>query len=384
MKWALLKIRMMKFVIASLFVFSCANNQSSFSLLPTGQTFKQAANLVNSKIDILWVIDNSGSMSPSQQNILNNFSAFMNNFIAKKLDFQMAVTTTDAYKAGAFFANNAAYTTFKDGATFTKNGVTYNKHTGIDLIYPGVSADLTATFVVNGYQGDQGSGDERAFSSFMSALGDKTNPLLIRQNSYLAVIILSDEDDFSSPTRVENSWASKGQNETQAQYNARYVSDHNYTYTGLDTIGSYISSLDTLTGSTPALRHYNVSAITAEDSSCVNSLLAAGSSTTIIGQRYIDLATQTNGVVGSLCDTNFSGTLNSIQEKILELSTEFYLQRAPNVSSIVVDVNSVTISQDPVNGWTYDSANNGIIFHGNAIPPSGADIGVNFDPVTIK
>ncbi len=296
----------------------------------------------------------------------------------------MAVTTTEAYKAGAFFANNATYSKFKDGATFTKNGITYNKHTGVNLIYPGASADLTATFEINGYQGDQGSGDERAFSSLMTALADTTNPLLLRQNSYLAVIILSDEDDFSSPIRVENSWAARGQSETQAQYNARYVSDHNYTYTGLDTVASYISNLDSITGSTPSFRHYNVSAITAEDSSCVTSLLGAGSSTTIIGQRYIDLATQTNGVVGSLCDTNFSGTLNTIQEKILELSTEFYLQRAPNVNSITVSVNAVSISQDPVNGWTYDSVNNGIIFHGGAIPPSGADIAVNFDPTTIK
>lgn len=384
MKWTLLTIRMMFLVYAFVLFAACANNQSSFSLLPTGQTFKQAANTVNSKIDILWVMDNSGSMSPSQTNILSNFSSFMKNFNSKNLDYQMAVTTTEAYRAGANFANDSTISKYRDGATFSSAGNNYNKHTGINLIYPGVSPDVTATFMINGYQGDQGSGDERAFSSFMAALGNKSNPLLLRPNSYLAVIILSDEDDFSSASRMEYSWIARQQNETTAQYNARFVADHNYSYSGLDTIASYLSALDSLTGSTPSLRHYNVSAITAKDNTCVQSLLKAGASSTIIGQRYIDLATQTNGVIGSICDPNFAGTLDAIQEKILELSTEFYLQRAPIASSIVVSVNSVAIPQDPVNGWTFDSANNGIIFHGSAIPASGADISVNFDPTTIK
>ncbi len=384
MKWTLSKIRMISLLSTLALFAGCANNQSSFSLLPTGQSFKQSANSVNSKIDILWVMDNSGSMSPSQTNILNNFSGFMKNFIAKNLDYQMAVTTTEAFKAGAKFGNDANYSKFKDGATFGSGASYYNKHTGINLIYPGVSPDVTTTFAINGYQGDHGSGDERAFSSFMAALGNMTNPLLLRPNSYLAIIVLSDEDDFSSSSRLEYSWLPKQTGETTAQYNARYVADHSYVSPGLDSIASYISALDSLTSSTPSLRHYNVSTITAKDDSCVQSMLAAGASSSIIGQRYMDLATQTNGVIGSLCDTNFAGTLSSIQQRILELSTEFYLQRQPQVASITVAVNSLPIAQDGLNGWSYDAVNNGIIFHGASIPPAGADIAVNFDPTTIK
>ncbi len=375
----------MKFLIlTSLIIFGCQSNQSSFSLIPTGQTFKQSADSVNSKIDVLWVVDNSGSMSPSQTNMVNNFSAFMTNFVSKGLDYQMAVTTTDAYRAGAYFQNDSSLSLYRDGATYTVNNVTYNKHTGINMLYPGVIGNILGAFEINAFQGDQGSGDERAFSSMMASINNPANPHLVRAGSYLAIIILSDEDDFSSNTRVEYSFEAKGQNETQAQYNARFVSDHNYTYTGLDTVDSYISQLDILTGSTPTLKHYNVSAITVKDDICKNTLLSSGSSTSIVGQRYIDLATQTNGVIGSICDTNFAGSLNSIQEKILELSTEFYLQRTPNVSSISVLVNSIAIGHDDTNGWSYDAANNGIVFHGTSIPVAGADIAVNFDPTTIK
>ena len=387
MKCALCKIRMMSplaLLGAFLSFTACANNQSSFSLLPTGQTFKQSADLVNSKIDILWVIDNSGSMSPSQTNILNNFSGFMKNFGSKNLDYQMAVTTTEAFKSDAKFGNDPTFSKYKDGATFTSGKTSYNKHTGINLLYPGASSDITATFMINAYQGDQGSGDERAFSSMMSALKNITNPILFRPNSFLAVIVLSDEDDFSSSSRAEYSWIARQTNETTAQYNARYAPDHSYTYAGLDSIGSYLSSLDSFTSSTPTNRHYSVSTITAKDNACVQSMLGAGASSSIIGQRYMDLAAQTQGVIGSICDPNFAGTLDAIQEKILELSTEFYLQRQPVISSISVVVNSVAIAQDPANGWTYDSVKNGILFHGNAIPPSGAEIAVHFDPTTIK
>jgi hypothetical protein len=75
--------------------------------------------------------------------------------------------------------------------------------------------------------------------------------------------------------------------------------------------------------------------------------------------------------------------LNSIQEKVLELNTQFYLTRTPLVSSIVVTVNGATVSQDATNGWTYNSTANSIVFHGTAIPAANASIAVNFDPTSV-
>ena len=48
-----------------------------------------------SVLDILWVIDNSGSMSSHQSNLSTNISYFMNNFIQLGVDYNMAVITTD-------------------------------------------------------------------------------------------------------------------------------------------------------------------------------------------------------------------------------------------------------------------------------------------------
>jgi hypothetical protein len=46
-------------------------------------------------VDILFVIDNSGSMGGNQINLQNNFDAFMNAFITAGVSYQMALITTD-------------------------------------------------------------------------------------------------------------------------------------------------------------------------------------------------------------------------------------------------------------------------------------------------
>ena len=46
-------------------------------------------------LDVLWVIDNSGSMNPFQQNLSTNIGSFMAAFIATGADYHMAVITTD-------------------------------------------------------------------------------------------------------------------------------------------------------------------------------------------------------------------------------------------------------------------------------------------------
>ncbi len=330
-------------------------------------------------------------MIPAQNNILTNIQSFMTNFQSKNLDFKIAITTTESYLGGAAFTNNNAYTKFRNGATLyqlNSNGqptstVSYSKYSGIFVIIPGV-ADLINTFVTNAYQGDQGSGDERAFRSMQLALDDSQNAGFHRADAYLAVIILSDEDDFSGDRRVEGSWIGQLPGETLAQYQARYVPDHDYAAPTLDSVDSYISYLDTLTSSTPSNRHYNVSAISVLDSACQTAQTSSGSPNSIIAQRYINLASQTSGTTGSLCDTNFSATLTRLQENILELSSQFFLQRTPVLSSITVVVNSISIAQDATNGWSYNSDANSIVFHGSSIPPQGANIAINFDPTTIK
>ena len=51
-----------------------------------------------SKIDVLWVVDNSGSMAPRQENLARNFGSFIDLFTRSSIDYRIAVTTTDIFK----------------------------------------------------------------------------------------------------------------------------------------------------------------------------------------------------------------------------------------------------------------------------------------------
>ncbi|MGZ3743880.1 MAG: hypothetical protein ACXWRE_05800 [Pseudobdellovibrionaceae bacterium] len=341
----------------------CSHNADSFSLLAASQTFSQSAATVNNKVDILWVVDNSQSMLPLQSNLVKNFGTFISTFQAKGFDFRIAVTTSDAYRANPNFNNDPSLSVFRDGVGST--------HTGVTVVTPS-TPDLVNTFVTNASQGQTGSGDERVFSSFSAALTNSQNANFVRPDSFFAVIILSDEDDFSDPNRQEGSWQSPGG-----------IPDHDYNDPGLESVDSYISFLDNFTNSVAANRRYSVSAITVPDQNCYNTHVKNAPST-IIGQRYIDMVNKTNGVLGSICDASYANSLSSIQQKILELSTQFPLARTPVVSSIKVSVDGNLISQDPTNGWTYEATSNSIMFHGTAVPSASSAIQVSFDPAGVK
>jgi len=46
-------------------------------------------------------------------------------------------------------------------------------------------------------------------------------------------------------------------------------------------------------------------------------------------------------------------------------------------------VNGFSVPEDPQNGWTFDPVTNSITFHGTGLPPTDADIQINFDPKNV-
>ena len=135
------------------------------------------------KVDILWVIDNSGSMSDNQENLARNFDVFINDFIVKNIDFKMGVTTTDA--------------------TYLYNGRQICGEDKLSL----TQAQANPTQFIYDFQncvrvGDQGSSQEKGLHT-MNEYFKKYASTFVRSDAYLVVIILSDENDQSSLTVQE-------------------------------------------------------------------------------------------------------------------------------------------------------------------------------------
>src|SRR5690606_21598915 len=82
-----------------------STNQTWISEYCKGEVFSQALQM--KKLDILWVIDDSGSMQDKQNALGFNFDAFIKDFMGTKVDFRMAITTTDKDKNGQMVPNSS-------------------------------------------------------------------------------------------------------------------------------------------------------------------------------------------------------------------------------------------------------------------------------------
>ncbi|AUN98682.1 VWA domain-containing protein [Bacteriovorax stolpii] len=131
----------------------------------------------NGDVDILWVIDDSGSMADEQDALGKNFQSFINQFIEKDIDFKMAITTTDG--------------------TSTRNG----KMVGDSAKLTSASAKGNKTAFLNNFTkwvkvGTSGSGIEQGLKTSASFM-DRYASSFLRPDAFLVVVYISDEEDQS-------------------------------------------------------------------------------------------------------------------------------------------------------------------------------------------
>jgi hypothetical protein len=349
-------LRTALYVTSLIALSSCEKGGSNFSLSSTSSKFEQSAVFVPRQLDVLFVVDNSGSMKTSQTNLAQNFPSFINYFKNKGYDFKIAVTTTDAFYGDQFINEgcsicNLQQTQFR--ASADASGGTPVR------VLDNTTPDLEHIFSANVQVGINGSGDERAFSSFKAALNSSLNTGFHRSSAYLSVIIVSDSDDFSQ---------------------ANFDQDETYTNPDLHTVQSYVDYLKAFTNNGTPSADFSVSTIGVLDTACKNQLNQEKK----IGTRYMELSDLTGGTKNSLCSP-FDSVLNNISTQIAgNVQAQFQLSRTPVVSSIRVIIDGTLIPQDAVNGWTYDAVNKIVTVHGTYSPEAGANIVINFDPESVN
>ncbi len=154
------------------------------------------------KIDILFVVDNSGSMGQEQTNLATNFPQFLAVIDASGLDYRVAITTTGmdyAYHQATIPGGPVLPITEDDG----DNGA---------MLQPGAcgmtrrwiertDVNAAAAFACAANVGTSGPSDEMPLAAIRAAFEDRiadgTNAGFRRPDALLAVVVLTDENDCS-------------------------------------------------------------------------------------------------------------------------------------------------------------------------------------------
>jgi hypothetical protein len=137
--------------------------------------------MATNQLDVVFVIDNSGSMSPHQKNLANHINTLIAPLLAADLDVHAGVISTDV-----------------DGFRSPTGGVMNNGF--VTSTTPNMAAALATNMIL----GVNGSGNEKHFASLMMALSpallNGANAGFLRDGAALAVIFLTDAEDQSIET----------------------------------------------------------------------------------------------------------------------------------------------------------------------------------------
>ena len=162
------------------------------------------------KLDLLFVVDNSGSMEQEQKNLAAAFPKFMSSLLGFKLllDLRVGVISTDI-GAGSLYIDNACKLG-GDGGKLLKRasvaGCPLPTDDYISIKYSDMTTSVTnvpGDQVVQAFScmvklGTSGCGFEQTLGSLSKALSPGTNPGFLRKDAALAVVVLTDEDDCTA------------------------------------------------------------------------------------------------------------------------------------------------------------------------------------------
>ena len=274
------------------------------------EIFQQTSNQ-SKKLDIIWIIDNSGSMNDEQEALGNNFSAFIDDFIQKDVDFKMAITTTDT------------------SSTFKKGRMVYGSDSKLTSAQAKANQNqFKEDFKALVQVGTSGSGKEKGLEASEGFL-EKYGQTFLRNDAYLAVVIISDEED-QSPKAVAD-----------------------YT--------NYLKSFKTNPG---LIKTYSIVDVT--NSNCCQYGVTTGSA------RYKEASSLTAGIVADI-QNDFYQVLSDMGGNLISLIDSFALAHDPLPGSLKVFVDGVETQN-----YTYSSVSRSIKFNTGSVPVAGSQIRVTY------
>ena len=244
-------------------------------------------NAATNKVDILIVVDNSGSMDFEQSNMADRFDTMIDQLVG--LDWRIAITTTEVNVAGNTNRNRA------DGQLLQ---IANNKY----FISSTDDMNLARQQFANTIQrSEDGSSAEQGIFATYRALErakevGSNNASFIRADAALSAVIVSDANETPF-----------GGNFTDRNYPTKFLEYMSASY---------------------AAKSFSFHSIIVkkDDRNCLN---LAGSGNEGYGLFYEDLSTRTGGIIGSVCEVDYGSQLREIGKASANLVKNISLDCAP-------------------------------------------------------
>jgi hypothetical protein len=296
--------------------------------------------------DIIWIVDESGSMNDNRQDIVNNANKFFSKAIAAGLDFRMGVAGMKKPGAGVElgkFCSDGHGAASDDG--------------GEDRFLLPHEQDTFSACVKNPpyYEGGSEHGLSHGYHAVKRHLPRApSSPNRVRTNAHLAVIYVTDE---TAQELKEGSGSFFGVN--------GFLSYQDYKKTSCQLTSAKQAQMEAFLKPLFELYTTAEAKIHLIGGTCQNSCNAE------IAYGYRELVDGFSGQVGEVCQHDLSATLQVIIDTINASASPRTLKYIPISSTLAVEAQGLRLKRSRVQGYIYNASSNSLTFI-NVKMPKGA------------
>ena len=287
--------------------------------------------------DIIWVVDESGSMDDNRTDIVNNANNFFSRALASGLDFRMGVTNVVAPSSAGPGGDPAVGKFCSIESTDP-----YHDGGGDRFLLPSEQAIFSAC--VNnppGYEGGTEHGLDNAEQAVKKHLPRAANADdKIREGAKIVIIVATDE----APEELKGILTYSDYSSTACQLSAAKQAPVNAA------LQRYLDLFKGVTEPEAASIFHVIGGV------CNNACGAEQA------HGYRELAQQLSGQVGDVCQKDLGNTLQVIIDSIVGEASPVVLEYVPVASSLAVAVDGAEVHRSRIHGFDYRAERNSLAF----------------------
>lgn len=335
-------MKVLKFsaVIAAASMLSCspevpklAPKPDTTNLLVASDGDGSGVEMFSPEVDILFVVDDSGSMSSHQANLARNIDKFTAAFGARtNIDYHIGVLTSSM-----------------DG--WSSAGTCCGRLVGDPAYIDRTTSNGIVRLAQSLRVGTSGSATEKFFEPVLAALtpplSDRENVGFLRKSAFLAIIFITDteeQSDIHVQEFMDRLVAIKGRKEK---------------------IIAYSVMVPTGTPNCPSENE-----------------------PTVRFEQFLASLSNAGRNVFNLCDPAFGDRVAQIGDDLVRyVGNTILLSRPPILATVRIEYGTQVIPADPRKGWSYDPSRNAIVFGDELVwskQPDGTKVSVAYESATFE